>query len=310
MTTATPPEPGFSKPPGSSLPNGDTPTPTSKAICLRAKSNLSAVNYHFGSRDALYMAVLEIAHTHMMSLDFLMQLAGSPVSPREKIERLVDGLILNLRNPRGWQLRLWAREVIFPTPLFAAGVARNVMPKVGIVHDLLGQYMQLPPDSPAVHCGVVSLMAPCMALLVADRDLKNSLNPGPAPASGGAGATHQAVPVYRAPGIHRGHPGRDSRYRALPRTAITAGMAARRHRTSDRNAPHCCPGCGIQRHGRQAPAGRAKETGRTEADTRPTSPGKKRFSGATRPGNALVLERLAIEKGRTRGGGTAPPGQT
>ena len=150
---------------------------TSKAICLRAKSNPSAVNYHFGSRDALYMAVLEIAHTHMMSLDFLMQLAGSPVSPREKIERLVDGLILNLRNPRGWQLRLWAREVIFPTPLFAAGVARNVMPKVGIVHDLLGQYMQLPPDSPAVHCGVVSLMAPCMALLVADRGLKNSLIP-------------------------------------------------------------------------------------------------------------------------------------
>ena len=150
---------------------------TSKTICLRAKSNPSAVNYHFGSRDALYMAVLEIAHTHMMSLDFLMQLAGSPVSPREKIEQLVDGLILNLRNPRGWQLRLWAREIIFPTPLFAAGVARNVMPKVGIVHALLGQYMQLPADSPAVHCGVVSLMAPCMGLLIADRDLKDSLIP-------------------------------------------------------------------------------------------------------------------------------------
>lgn len=146
---------------------------TSKAICLRAKSNPAAINYHFGSRDALYMAVLEIAHTHMMSLDFLMQLADSPVSPKEKIERLIDGLILNLRNPRGWQLRLWAREVIFPTPLFAACVARNVMPKVGIVHALIGEYMRLPADSPAVHCGVVSLMA----LLIADRDLKDSLIP-------------------------------------------------------------------------------------------------------------------------------------
>ena len=150
---------------------------TSKAICQRAQSNPAAVNYHFGSRDALYMAVLEIAHTHMMSLDFLIQLAGSPVSPREKIERLIDGLILNLRNPRGWQLRLWAREVIFPTPLFAAFLARNVMPKVGIVHALFGEYMRLPADSPAVHCGVVSLMAPCMGLLIADRALKDSLIP-------------------------------------------------------------------------------------------------------------------------------------
>ena len=66
---------------------------------------------------------------------------------------------------------------MYRAPLFAACVARNVMPKVGIVHALLGQYMGLPADSPAVHCGVVSLMAPCMGLLIADRDLKDSLIP-------------------------------------------------------------------------------------------------------------------------------------
>lgn len=50
---------------------------TSKAICERARCNMAAVNYHFGSRDGLYLALLKEVHKHLVSLDYLARLAHS-----------------------------------------------------------------------------------------------------------------------------------------------------------------------------------------------------------------------------------------
>src|SRR5471030_606294 len=66
---------------------------TSREICSAAGTNLAAVNYHFGSRDGLYDAVLVEAHGQIVGLDDLEAILRSGVAPEARLRELI-GLIV------------------------------------------------------------------------------------------------------------------------------------------------------------------------------------------------------------------------
>ena len=122
----------------------------SKAICEAAGTDLAAINYHFGNRDGLYRAVLHEGHKHFVSLEDLTALAQSVLSPQQKLEAFIDGMVASLFDDKGWHNRVCAREILAPSPHFASLIGEGVMPKFRLVADILGDITGIPPGDPAL----------------------------------------------------------------------------------------------------------------------------------------------------------------
>jgi AcrR family transcriptional regulator len=155
---------------------------TSKEICARAEANLAAVNYHFGSRDQLYEAVLVEAHQHMMKLGDLQAVAALPIAPREKLRLVLTQIVKKVVAPDAhWGMRVVIRELLAPTPYAATLVNKAILPKAEVLFGIVAEILELPPDSLALRRSVIFVMGPCLAMLIAPPALRQKIFPSAAP---------------------------------------------------------------------------------------------------------------------------------
>jgi AcrR family transcriptional regulator len=118
---------------------------TIREICRRAGANVAAVNYHFGDKERLYIAVLH--HTFSVANQNypLDQGVESGVCPEERLHAFVRAYLLRLldNGRRVWHGKLIARELFEPTPALSLIVDEMVHPLLGrliaIVRDFLGE---------------------------------------------------------------------------------------------------------------------------------------------------------------------------
>jgi AcrR family transcriptional regulator len=151
---------------------------TSKEICARAKANLAAVNYHFGSRDQLYEAVLVVAHQHMVKLDDLHAIAAMPMPPRDKLRLVITQIISKVMAPDAhWGMRVVIRELLAPTPYAATLVNKAIFPKAMVMFGIVAEILQLPPTSPGLQRSILFVMGPCLAMLIAPPGLRQKVFP-------------------------------------------------------------------------------------------------------------------------------------
>ena len=131
---------------------------TSKQVCERAHVNMAAVNYHFGSREGLYAAVLAEAHDRLFTLERLRQILAEGTA-REKLSRTLDELLAHLHGPRSWHVRVLAREFFSPAGFVDPFLQEKVHPKARLLR------------------GLLSSMGTCMMLIMLDPAFANSLFP-------------------------------------------------------------------------------------------------------------------------------------
>lgn len=136
---------------------------TSKSICQAAQVNMAAVNYYFGSRDGLYMAVMQEVHDHLLSLEELTALYNSKQSPAEKIIAFVELYIENLLKQSNWYVEVWTRELLVPSPLFME-IFKSNLPKFKIALLLFAQYLELPVTDMRLYSCIFGTMAPFMLI--------------------------------------------------------------------------------------------------------------------------------------------------
>lgn len=151
---------------------------TSKEICARAGTNIAAVNYHFGSRGALYEAVLVEAHHHLLKLDEMQEIAARELPPRDKLRVILRGIVQRATGPLAhWGARVVIRELMSPTEHAPALVQKAIAPKAMLMVGLVAQITGLPPTTPGLQRSLFLLMSPCLALLVAPREMRSKLFP-------------------------------------------------------------------------------------------------------------------------------------
>jgi len=151
---------------------------TSKEICTRAGTNMAAVNYHFGSRDGLYEAVLIEAHRQLVSMDELVSLASVPTDPRLKLRTFLTHLVEMGSQPKApWGFRVVLREALSPSPALPVMVRQAVLPKAKLIRGLIGGIMGLPDDHPSVQRAMLFVVLPCIVMTVAPKDLRNEVLP-------------------------------------------------------------------------------------------------------------------------------------
>ena len=112
-------------------------------ICHRAQANVAAVNYHFGDKERLYMAVIEYAVDPAVAR--LPHLCMDPrKSPEDRLREFIHAFmssILETGQPT-WYGRLMAHATADPTPALDLLIEKVIRPideaLVKIVTDLMG----------------------------------------------------------------------------------------------------------------------------------------------------------------------------
>ena len=106
---------------------------TVREVCRRARANVAAVNYHFGSKERLYLATIRWATSlwNETSAAKVAEVGEDPtLSPRERFARVVRLFAKGmLREQSEWHLRLMLREMAQPSIAIDAIVREFIRPR-------------------------------------------------------------------------------------------------------------------------------------------------------------------------------------
>lgn len=145
---------------------------TSKSICEKAKVNIAAINYHFGSYDGLYIIVLKEVHKYLLSIEELSELYLDNLTAKEKIERFIDIFIENYLNKNNWYINVWVREIINPTPFIEQILSQEAVPKLNIVSKIFSEYTNIPSSDPMLYSCIINSISPFMVIFLTHNTTK------------------------------------------------------------------------------------------------------------------------------------------
>jgi TetR/AcrR family transcriptional regulator, regulator of cefoperazone and chloramphenicol sensitivity len=143
---------------------------SSKQITERAGTNAAAVNYHFGGREQLYVAVIDEVDRRLIGVDVLADPQTSSLSAVDKLARIIETIIGAVSDQTGWPVTLWAREILSPSPLFASMLRDGVAPKLDILTGVVSDITGIADDRTALLQCIVNSLARCILLVSVNRD--------------------------------------------------------------------------------------------------------------------------------------------
>lgn len=131
---------------------------TVRDIVNKAQTHLSALNYHFASKEALYREVLRLA---CASPEWAKQdlTAYQKLPAKQALDELVKAWICDYTHgdSGGWKAKLVSRECLEASRIFREVVTADAMPDLLLVCEALGRATGRSAQSVAVRAAVLGL---------------------------------------------------------------------------------------------------------------------------------------------------------
>lgn len=142
---------------------------TSKAIAAEAGVDLASINYHFGSRNGLYQAVLIEAHRRLVDLVDIQKATESPLPATEKLRILIEHLVKTGGSAEGWHLTVLSAELLAPSAHIQVLLQSEIPKKMSLIMEILSEITGIPGGDPALLRCLISVVSPCLLLQIGRR---------------------------------------------------------------------------------------------------------------------------------------------
>ena len=132
-------------------------------ICTAAEANIAAINYYFGSKEALYAEVVQSVCEGCDPGQVMPCLAENPSDPEGRLAAWIEWFVRTNLNPRMEQMaQLMRRELAQPTAMLDQIIIGSVKPPVAALHELVQAL--LPEKAPPNELGFIcaSITAPIL----------------------------------------------------------------------------------------------------------------------------------------------------
>ncbi len=133
---------------------------TVREIAAEAETQISALNYHFRSKEELYKEVVVVACVDdLISAEEQSQLRK--LKPAKALRLVIDEMVKELRTEdnNSWQNKLLARESRDPSPVFAEASEVYFKPQMDFMAELVAGVVGKSVDDMEVRLAVTSMWA-------------------------------------------------------------------------------------------------------------------------------------------------------
>ena len=120
---------------------------TVREICARAGVNLASVNYYYGDKEQLYLEAVKLAHPGRLEEGEGTWPEGMTATDRLRIFIKMFLERLAKENDSSWQVRLFRREILDPTPFCRETLKEYFLDRFSVLEKIVTEI--LPPATPA-----------------------------------------------------------------------------------------------------------------------------------------------------------------
>lgn len=121
---------------------------TVRDICARAGANIAAINYYFGDKLGLYVAVLRHVIGSAEQEELLSPAVGLD-QPKQALRQFITRMLLHTcmaGERRAWHFRIMAHEMAHPTEVLPRVVEEIIGPRYAAIRRIISRIVGLPPD--------------------------------------------------------------------------------------------------------------------------------------------------------------------